>query len=1180
MLNYQNIISSLGEEQKIKYVTDIVSLNDSVFGEQRIPKIKVGYVNDYLKELFVKPSVLSYSYDRNLYKEVASNIASKMASDGVNFAVSFGPKPKLAPLSISEVSEDLFINVELSTIFAKELSKLGIVVALDNLYIEENDLPFIDSIPNRRFLAEAFIRPYLEVCKNSGCFLILSRIQNLKGEYESVNVNLQKTVIEELSKFNKAFLISVESLPADTVRDLNSGVICLKGGEAEVVSAVKNGHKLEEEIKNDTIDISLVDSEVISKNVITNHLLDEAVDRAIDFVYAFSTITLGQKEVKDYKEDLTLIKNSVLKSSVLLKNEDNIIPLKQGLKVSLIGDLGYIKQEGDSSIIENLKEKLTKDYKIELKNTLRGYDINEPRSERLLNGLDEKVKSSDVIIVFLGLSDKLGKEYSKNQRGVLPANQTALIKELLNYRKKVIVVLDSDYLVNAKYIKEFSSLLILSTKNKTSSEALLDILTGNYSPNGKLSSTIYDSFERFYVNRLGKNKQEMKIGPLFGYREYVSNGLPIDYHFGYGLSLSDVIYKRVKVIKDSLKVKVKLKNKSKLAVDKVVEVYVGLSERGKIEPIYTLCGYERVNIKPRSSKTAIIEIKMPYTYLDGEFKVFDTKYAVYVGDSSRSLVDVKSVKDKSQVLDYKPNLEWSTEYSYTENLVDYYESISNIREKNYMLEAKRDKMKRTKKNLIIALGSIVMAVAILMFNSLSNIGALFLNIVAGILGVTAIAFFILDISDRNKAYKNDCKKIDDANNKLFVGAKDIKSFNAEKMFNDEFDVVEPIKEENVQENKTLAVEEDDFKFVNKTITFKTAINDYISSASESGVVIDNTSASVLFASLAGSKLIAIDNMQSDDFNKFMYVTNEYFSVPSFVDYVYDGYPFNYEYQDENGNVIKSNVISGIEEANKNKEKIYLIGIDNVKLSNFSEYFAPLNKYVANPKKITKNVKLGPYTLDVPDNVWFVINISSQDNIKNFDIDLARGISIDSFNIGECEATEEKRSYPLFTCQQLSYLASKTVESVVVPEEAFKKLDKLELFATGLNNSQFGNKLSRAIEKQIAILVEAENTVNEAIDMTLASKIVPFLFIELKEFNLKEEGLMDAIDNSFGEENVTYAHSKIENYSYYSSVQTNEVSEYAYTTAENGEYNSEVSQEGYYYEGEDYAGYYSEENPQE
>ena len=46
--------------------------------------------------------------------------------------------------------------------------------------------------------------------------------------------------------------------------------------------------------------------------------------------------------------------------------------------------------------------------------------------------------------------------------------------------------------------------------------------------------------------------------------------------------------------------------------------------------------------------------------------------------------------------------------------------MSNIRENNYMLEAKRDKMKRTKKNLIVALGSIVMAVAILMFNSLSK----------------------------------------------------------------------------------------------------------------------------------------------------------------------------------------------------------------------------------------------------------------------------------------------------------------------------------------------------------------------------------------------------------------------------------------------------------------------------
>jgi hypothetical protein len=412
------------------------------------------------------------------------------------------------------------------------------------------------------------------------------------------------------------------------------------------------------------------------------------------------------------------------------------------------------------------------------------------------------------------------------------------------------------------------------------------------------------------------------------------------------------------------------------------------------------------------------------------------------------------------------------------------------------------------------------------------------------------------------------------------------------MFNDEFKDETSTKEEKVEDKKVKS-EEEDLKFVNKNLNFSQAISNFISSASENGVIVDRASATTLFASLASSRLIVVDNMQSDNFYKFLNVASNYFGVPSFVDYVYDEYPFSYEHVGENGATIKSNVINAIESANKNKEKIHLIGLDNVKISNFKEYFEPFNKYILNPKKLTKGVVLGSSTYDIPNNVWFIINVSSQDNIKNFDLDLARGICVDSFSVLDNEVQSEKKEYPLFTSQQLNYLATKTVESVVISEEVWKKLDKFESFATELNGTQFGNKLVRAIEKHVAILAENDNTVNEAVDMTLASKIAPFMFIELKEFNLKDEGIMDALDKAFGEDNVTYAHSKMENYSYYSNQKVEEPtenyvdeSEYAnyngeyYAEQENQEYYAEQENQEYINSGEEYAEYYSEENYQE
>ncbi len=1177
MLNYQNIISSLKDEQKIEFIADIVSLDDSIFSVHNIPKIKVGYVGDYCKELYPKPSVLANSYDRKLWEDVARQIALKMKLDGVNFAVSFGPKPKLSPLSVSEVSEDVYISVEMSSIFAKELGKAGIIVGLDNCYLSKKDLTWIDSIPNRRFIAEAFVKPYLEVFKRSGACVLISHSTKLKGSYKDVNDNLQNTIINELNKYAKAFLVCVNSSNEDTVENINKEIICIKGSRALITSSFKDGVKLEEDLKNGTIDRELYDNEISKGNYLTSRLLDEATDRALEFLFLSSQISsTGYTLTKD-EEELLLSKQSVLKSTVLLKRNDELLPLKNGAKISIIGDIAMKVQSDGKSLAGKLKEKIESSCKIKVESLLRGYDISKNRSESLLSKVDLKVKYSDLVLVFLGLNDKLGLEYSKNNRGILPANQMALVNELLHYKEKVVIVLSSEYLVGAKFLEEFSCVLFMPLSQNVASEALFDILTNKYSPNAKLSTTLYDSFEKEYLKKAHDLKKGKKVGPLFGYREYVSVDLPIKYHFGYGLSFNETKYKRLKV-KDG-KVKVKVKNKSKIAIDKIVQVYVGLNNKTRVEPRYTLCGFERVHLKPRSKKAVTIEVTMPYTYFNDEFIVFNYEYNVYAGNSSKTANHIGKIKKSGNVLDCKPNLEWLTSFSDTENLVDYYESISNIRENNFMLEAKREKMKRSKKNLIVALGSIVMAIAILMFNSLSHLGALFLNILAGILAVTAIAFFILDINDRNKAYKLERKRIDDANKKLFDDAQKILNFDADKMFKDEFDSVSVNKEEEKIEPSKVHEEEDLFKYVDKNLTISEAVENYVACARERGVLIDKASASSLFASLVSSKLLFVDSMDPNEFDKFIFATSEYFGTYKYLDYAYED-TYTLEYVDENGNLYRSNMLFALEEAVKNKEKIYIVGIDNVKLYGFNNYFEPFKKYILNPKNENNSIKVGEKTYKIPENVWFIVNVSKEENVANLDRELSRSVTFNTIKFTELEVNGAYSNFPLFTYQQLLYLADKTVESVAVTEDVWKKFDKVESFISELNGSQFGNKMFRQVERQLAILVENENSINEAVDMVLSSKIVPYAFIELKDFNLKNEGFIGHIDSVFGEENVTYAHSKIETYSYNYNLQLENV-ELQNAEAQYGEYDSQEYQNyvqdenGYYLENGEYPQEYNE-----
>ncbi len=1128
MLNYQDLISRLGEQQKIKIVSDIVSLDDSFFAEHKIPKLKIGYVKNYLEEMFPKPSVLVNSFDKKLWKEIAYKIAIKMKNDGVNFAISFGPKPKLRPLS-SEISEDVFVSVEMSAIFAREIMREGLVVGLDDCYLVDKDLKWIDKNPSKTFIAEFFVKPYIEVIKRSGCFAIITPNKNLGGKYSGVNKNLQKTVVDEINKEHKAFLVSLETSASETVKDICDKIITFKGSETKVLAAVKDGLSLETEFKNGYIDIDQIDIEISKGHVITLSMLDEAVDRTLDFLYTCNTFTRTGYTLLKREELLKISKESVFKSTVILKSNKKLLPFKKVKNVAIVGDIASLQQLDGSSIFEKLSSKTDIKFNFQF---IKGYDLNKDRSDDLLLEIDKKAIISNRVVVFLGLNDTLGAKYSKMDRGELPANQKALISKLLAYRDKVVIVLSSEYQVGIDFIKDFSCVIYSPIKAVTVADCLYDIFLGNYRPNGKIAHTLIDNYERRY---LLKNRECKNLGALLGYREYVSIDKPTNNHFGYGLTIGKTKYKRAKVRKGV--VKVKLKNKSKVAIDKVVQVYIGLKDNKELlQPKYTLQAFERVYIKPKKRATVKIAINIPYAYLDGKYKALDSEYEVYVGESCQNVAKIGKIKKQGKELDCCPNLDWLNGELDSKNLHEYYASISNVKEENYMLEAKREKMKRSKKNLTIALGSIIMAIAIFMFNSISQLGAIFLNVVAGILCVDAVVFFVIDIIERNKAYKLELKKIDDANKKLFSDAIDIKTFDADKMFNDEFDTVVEISE--AKEEKHVHSEEDEFKHVNKSLSLNKAIEDFMACANEKGVSIDKESASLFFSSLVSSKLIAIDNLDSKCFDKFMASASKYFSTSKYVDNVQDAFSYSLVKHLDNGSTIKSQVISGLEQAVKNKDKIYLIGLDNVRFNTLKEYFEQFEKFIANPKSEHNYVLIENESYKIPENVWFVVNVSNEENIKTLDIELARGISINSLNVKDCEPSVASKQYALFTYQQLDYLATKSVETLAATEETWKKFDKLENFAIDLSKSQFGNKMFRAVEKQIAILLEAENTLIETVDLVLATKIIPFMLIELKEFNLKNEGFVEFINNVFGDANVTYTHSKTERYIHYSTVEEN------------------------------------------
>ncbi len=161
---------------------------------------------------------------------------------------------------------------------------------------------------------------------------------------------------------------------------------------------------------------------------------------------------------------------------------------------------------------------------------------------------------------------------------------------------------------------------------------------GSYNPGGRLPVTFYAStdqlpdFEDYSMK--GRTYRYMTEKPL--------------YEFGYGLSYSTFKYKKAKVRKegDKVYVTVKVKNKSKVDGDEVVQLYV--SRPGDQEgPSHALRAFKRVTVPAKSVTTVEFELdSSSFEWFDENINMMNSlagRYVVYYGGSS-DIAKLKSFK--------------------------------------------------------------------------------------------------------------------------------------------------------------------------------------------------------------------------------------------------------------------------------------------------------------------------------------------------------------------------------------------------------------------------------------------------------------------------------------------------------------------------------------------------------
>jgi len=400
---------------------------------------------------------------------------------------------------------------------------------------------------------------------------------------------------------------------------------------------------LDFEMHSTTLGDNLQD--LIAEGEVSLARIDSAVRRLLRVKFAMGLFENPySSETEEFlKEDyLQAAKKAAMESFVLLKNEQNILPLNKKQKVAVIGPLAEVPYqqlgtwiyEGEAKDSRTLLPSLDS-YLGKMSGNIAyasGLPYSRSTDTRDFKKAIRAAKKSDVIVFFGGEEAILtGEGHSRGDMS-LPGAQQALIQELSKLNKPIVLVLLSGRPNSLEGILDKVDGLIMAWHPGTmAGPALVDVLYGEESPSGKLPITWPKSSGQLpvYYNHKSTGRPASddnytkihKIDPAATWQHAPGNssnhldyGHRPEFPFGYGLTYSNFKYSDLKLVRhelsvgDTLKVSVQIQNTGHRLATEVVQLYVRDLVGNVTRPVKELKAFDRVTLSPGQIKTIEFEL--------------------------------------------------------------------------------------------------------------------------------------------------------------------------------------------------------------------------------------------------------------------------------------------------------------------------------------------------------------------------------------------------------------------------------------------------------------------------------------------------------------------------------------------------------------------------------------------
>ncbi len=360
------------------------------------------------------------------------------------------------------------------------------------------------------------------------------------------------------------------------------------------------------------------------------------------------------------------------RSMVLLKNDQQVLPLTKESKIALIGPLanshnnmlgtwavsgdlsksvtvlqGMQSVAGDGSNVSFAKgSNITNDTTLAKKANVFGtrVAIDERTPQEMISEAVDLAHNSEVVVAVVGEASEMSGEAASRTRLDLPPAQVEMIQALKATGKPLILVIMSGRpLTISREVDLADGVLQAWFAGTESGNAIADVLYGDYNPSGKLTMT----FPR-HVGQIPIYYNHKNTGRPFNNSKFTTQYLdesnePL-FPFGYGLSYTSFTYDDLQLNQSvmnwsgELDVKVKVTNTGILAGEEVVQLYIRDLVGSVTRPVKELKGFRKIRLEPGDSREVTFAISredLKFYQSDLTYEAEPGKFQVFVGTNSQ-----------------------------------------------------------------------------------------------------------------------------------------------------------------------------------------------------------------------------------------------------------------------------------------------------------------------------------------------------------------------------------------------------------------------------------------------------------------------------------------------------------------------------------------------------------------